>query len=283
MRVLQDPRALRAALWDLKRNGKTVGFVPTMGFLHEGHLSIVRQAKKENKVVVASVFVNPLQFGPKEDFWHYPRNLMRDKALLVKEKTDFLLLPVLKDFYKPDFQSSVAVKNLSKPLCGVTRPTHFTGVCTVVLKLLNIVMPDTLYLGQKDYQQFRVIEQLVKDLDFPAEVRMVPIIREEDGLAMSSRNVLLSSGEREEAVFLSRALKKAEEYVKTGIHDTARIKKAMREELKFIRHGHLDYLEIVDAHSLESVVKLKNGSKILAALAVFFGKTRLIDNALIKV
>lgn len=283
MKVLQDSKALRTALSDFRKNNKRIGFVPTMGYLHEGHLSIMRQAKKENRVVVVSIFVNPLQFGPKEDFWRYPRNLVRDKSLLEKEKIDFLFVPALKQFYGPDFQTAVSVKALSQPLCGVTRPTHFAGVCTVVLKLLNNVMPDTLYLGQKDYQQFRVIEQLVKDLDFPVKVRMAPIVREKDGLAMSSRNVLLSAVEREEATFLCRALQKAEVFVRAGSRDAAKIKKAMRDELKFIRHGREDYLEIVDASTLESVVKLKSGAKILAALAVFFGKTRLIDNTLMTV
>lgn len=283
MKVIHDSKALRAALYKFQKKNKTVGFVPTMGYLHEGHLSIVRQAKKENKVAVVSIFVNPLQFGPKEDFWRYPRNLIRDKALLEKVKTDFLFLPVSKDFYEADFQTSVSVKLLSQPLCGKTRPTHFAGVCTVVLKLLNNVMPDTLYLGQKDYQQFRVIEQLVKDLDFPVKVRMAPIVREADGLAMSSRNVLLSPVEREEATFLHRALKKAQELVKAGMQDTGKIKKAMREELGFVRHGRIDYLEIVDAQTLGSVVKLKPNLRVLAALAVFFGKTRLIDNLLITV
>ena len=281
MRVLQDSKALRAALRKLRKRNKSVGFVPTMGYLHAGHLSIVQQAKKENKAVVVSIFVNPLQFGPKEDFWRYPRDLVRDKALLEKERADFLFLPSLKEFYQPDFQTSVTVKGLGQPLCGITRPTHFAGVCTVVLKLLNNVMPDTLYLGQKDYQQFRVIEQLVKDLDFPTQVRMAPIVREADGLAMSSRNVLLSPVEREEAAFLYRALKKAETLVKAGTNDAARIEKVMRYELECVRHGRVDYLEIVDAGSLASVVKLKKGLKILVALAVFFGKTRLIDNVLI--
>jgi len=283
MKVLKDPKALRRVLEGLRQRSKRIGFVPTMGFLHEGHLSIVRQAKRENEVVVVSIFVNPLQFGPNEDFERYPQNLARDKKLLEHEKIDFLFTPVLKTFYKPDFQTLVSVKNLSQPLCGATRPTHFGGVCTVVLKLLNNIVPDTLYLGQKDYQQYCVIKQLVKDLDFPTQIKMVSIVREPDGLAMSSRNVFLSSEDRREAVLLYQALKRAEQCVKGGLRDVEKIKKAMRGKLHGLRRGRIDYLEIVDASTLESVVILKNGSRVLAALAVFFNKTRLIDNTLITV
>lgn len=283
MKVIHSPGELRLSLASFKRKKKTIGFVPTMGYLHEGHLSIVRKAKKENKVVVVSVFVNPLQFGPKEDFWRYPRNLSRDADLLRRERTDFLFSPFVKEFYPADFQTSVSVQELSKPLCGVTRPAHFAGVATVVLKLLNWVMPDTLYLGQKDYQQFRVVEQMVKDLDFPAKVKMAPIVREPDGLAMSSRNIFLNATARAEAVLLYRALQEGTQLVRAGQRDTAKIKRAMRELLKAILHGHLDYLEMVDAQTLEPVVKLKNGARVLIALAFFFGKTRLIDNVIITV
>ncbi len=283
MKVLRDSKALRRALEGFRKRGKRISFVPTMGYLHEGHLSIVRQAKRENEAVVVSIFVNPLQFGPKEDYARYPRNLARDEKLLTRERTDFLFMPALKEFYKPDFQTSVSVKKLSRPLCGATRPTHFTGVCTVVLKLLNNVMPDTLYLGQKDYQQFCVVKQLVADLDFPVKVKLAAIVRETDGLAMSSRNVFLSPRERQEASLLYQALKEAERCIKEGLRDVEKIKKAMRAKLQGLRHGSIDYLEIVDSGTLESVIELKRQSRVLAALAVFFDRTRLIDNALIKV
>ena len=195
MKVIRHPRELRNALRSLKKKGRAIGFVPTMGCLHEGHLSLVRRSKNENRATVVSIFVNPLQFGPREDFRRYPRNIARDTALLRKVKADFLFLPDLKEFYPAGFQTLASVKNLSRPLCGVSRPTHFAGVATVVLKLLNTVMPDTIYLGQKDYQQFRILEQMAKDLDFPVRVRMLPIVREPDGLAMSSRNMFLSAAE----------------------------------------------------------------------------------------
>jgi pantoate--beta-alanine ligase len=254
-----------------------------MGYLHEGHLSLVRASRKENRVTVASIFVNPLQFGPQEDFWRYPRDLVRDTRLLKEGRVDFLFTPLVKELYPEDFQTSVAVKKLSRPLCGVTRPVHFGGVATVVLKLLNIVQPDSVYLGQKDYQQFRVVEQMARDLDLPVKVRMAPIIRETDGLAMSSRNVLLSTVERREAVFLSRALQEGAELVRSGQRDVSKVKKAMREVLRFAPHGRVDYAEIVDAEALQAVVKLKVHSRALLALAVFFGKTRLIDNRLVTV
>jgi len=281
VRVIRHSRELRNALHLLKKRNRGIGFVPTMGSLHEGHLSLVRQSKRENQATVVSLFVNPLQFGPHEDFWRYPRDPARDTAVLRGEKVDFIFLPRLREFYPGDFQTSVSIKNLSRPLCGVSRPTHFAGVATVVLKLLNIVMPDVIYLGQKDYQQFRLVEQMVKDLDFPVRVRMSPIIREPDGLAMSSRNVLLSLSERHEATFLYRALQKGAELTKAGVEDAAKIKKAVREVLKNAPHLTLDYVEIVDAETLAPVVESKNHRKILIALAVFFGKTRLIDNCLI--
>ncbi len=283
MKLIHTPRELRKLLPVKRRKIQSVGFVPTMGYLHAGHLELVRRARKENKCVVVSIFVNPLQFGPKEDFWRYPRNLERDQAMLAGEKTDILFVPRLQEFYASDFQTTVAVPSLSKPLCGQSRPTHFQGVATVVLKLLNLVMPDVLYLGQKDYQQFRVIEQMVQDMDFPARVAMVPIVRESDGLAMSSRNVLLSGPERREAVFLHRALEEGVKLVKNGQKDPLKVKKAIREILRFAAHGHPDYAEIVDAGTLRDMVKLKSGDRILLALAVGFSRTRLIDNVVLTV
>ena len=253
-----------------------------MGYLHKGHLSLVRKAKKENKIVVVSIFVNPLQFGPKEDFSRYPRNFARDSALLKKEKVDVIFKPSAKDLYPDDFQTAVSITRLSRPLCGRTRPTHFGGVCTVVLKLLNCVMPDVMYLGQKDYQQFRVVQQMVKDLHFPVKVAMAPIIREKDGLAMSSRNVYLSKTQRCEAAFLNQALREGKKQVSAGQRNVSKIKSAMRRVLNRTSQGRLEYLEIVNADTLEPVVKLTNRSRVLMALAVTFGKTRLIDNLLVR-
>ena len=283
MKVLKSSKALRRVLGGLQDKGKRIGFVPTMGCLHEGHLSIVRRAKQENDSVVVSIFINPLQFGPKEDYARYPRNILGDKKLLAAEKTDFLYLPDPNNFYKTDFQTCVSLHKLALPLCGAARPTHFSGVCTAVLKLLNSVTPDVLYLGQKDYQQFCVIKQMILDLDIPVRVKMVPVMREPDGLAMSSRNVFLSLAERQEALLLHRSLQTARQCIKAGQRDTDKIKKAMREKLSSMRHGRIDYIEIVDSETLDSVIELTERSEILAAVAVFFNKARLIDNFLIKV
>ena len=254
-----------------------------MGYLHEGHLSLVRRALKENDRVLVSIFVNPLQFGPKEDFAHYLRDNQRDLKLLINENVDFVFLPDEKKFYPADFETRVSVARLSRPLCGAARPMHFTGVATVVLKLLNQVSPDVIYLGQKDYQQCRVIERMVADLDLPVRVRVCPIVREKDGLAMSSRNIRLDSEERMQAAFLNRALGVGEAWVRKGVRSAEKIKAAMRQALSPATHGKIDYAEIVDAATLEPMVQLKTGQKIELALAVFFSKTRLIDNRIIRV
>ncbi len=253
-----------------------------MGFLHEGHLSLVRRSKKENDITVVSIFINPLQFGPKEDLNRYPRNIKRDKSLLKKENTEFLFIPETRDVYAEDFQTTAKVGYLSGRLCGRSRPTHFQGVATVVLKFLNMIKPSSLYLGQKDYQQFRVIEKMVEDLNLAVHVKMHPIVREKDGLAMSSRNVYLNKKDRAQAPVLYQALKAAVRAVKTGERNTSRIKAGMRQVLKKAGTLRLDYLEIVDARNLAPVVTLDKNVRVVAALAGFFGPTRLIDNILIK-
>ena len=283
MKVIRRSQALKKTLQLFKNKNKRVGFVPTMGYLHEGHLSLVRRARRENDVVVASIFVNPLQFGPKEDFARYPRDLKRDTQMLKDEKIDALFVPDARRLYTEHFQTSVSVGHLSRPLCGTARPAHFSGVATVVLKLLNLVAPDTLYLGQKDYQQFRVIEQMVRDLDMPTEVRLCPIIREKDGLAMSSRNYYLDAEERMQASSLNRALGLAEDLIRRGVKNAEKLKGIMRKELSAASRAKIDYAEIVDAESLSPVVQLKKGQKVELALAVYFSKTRLIDNRLIRV
>ena len=283
MRIVQRRAALKKILWTFKNHKETVGFVPTMGYLHEGHLSLVRRARKENDRIVVSIFVNPLQFGPKEDFAHYPRDTRRDLRLLKKENVDVVYLPDEKIFYSSGFQTLVSVAKLSRPLCGATRPTHFAGVATVVLKLLNQILPDTLYLGQKDYQQCRVLEQMVEDLDLPVKIHQCPTLREKDGLAMSSRNFYLDAQERMQAAYLNRALGAAEALIRRGAHGAEKIKIAMRKTLENATRARVDYAEIVDAATLEPVVQLKKGRKVELALAVFFSKTRLIDNRIIKV
>lgn len=246
-------------------------------------MSLVRRARRENRTVVVSLFVNPTQFGPGEDYRTYPRTFRRDCALLRREKVDVLLAPKASDVYPEDFQTQVAVGRLSKPLCGISRPTHFGGVATVVLKLLERVRPDALYLGQKDYQQYLVVRQLVLDLDVPVSVRLCPIVREKDGLAMSSRNVKLSPAERQEALVLYRALREADRAIRGGCGDAGAVRRILRRTLRQARGARVDYAEVVDGRTLEPVVELNKGRLILLALAVFFGRTRLIDNHLLRV
>ena len=282
MKIVSSLAAVREASQALRKKGR-VGFVPTMGALHEGHLSLLRRAKRENRSTVVSVFVNPLQFGPKEDLRRYPRNLRKDAELLKRAGADLLFTPEPHAFYETDFQTEVKVQKLSQGLCGRSRPVHFAGVATVVLKLLGLVGPHTLYLGQKDYQQYRVLEQMVKDLAVPVDVRLCPIVREKDGLAMSSRNVFLTAQERKQAPAIHRALKEADKQVQRGLRDGRGLRQTVLKSLKAIGSGKVDYVEAVDARSLESVVQLKAGQEILVAAAVFFSKTRLIDNQLIRV
>ena len=281
MQVLTSRKALKAFLLSLKNKKKSIGFVPTMGFLHEGHLSLVKKSVAGNDCTVVSIFVNPLQFGPKEDLKRYPRDLQRDQRLLAQAGADVLFAPSSKEFYPTDFQTTVSVSRLGLPLCGRTRPGHFAGVATVVLKLLNLVSPDRLYLGQKDFQQCRVLEQMIEDVDMPVSVWRMPIVREKDGLAMSSRNVYLSPAERSEAALLSQSLRRARDFIQAGGQDAKKIKKEILSLVHSAVLGRVDYAEIVDARTLEPVVKLKKGARVLVALAVYFSKTRLIDNVLV--
>ncbi len=283
MIVLTSRKALQNYIVSLKRKNCSKGFVPTMGFLHEGHLSLVRRSVKENDVTIVSLFVNPLQFGPREDLRRYPRAPRRDKDLLCQAGATALFMPKAGEFYPDDFQTAVSVSRLSLPLCGKSRPTHFAGVTTVVMKLLNLVLPDRLYLGQKDFQQCRVLEQMIKDMDMPVGVCRAPIIREKDGLAMSSRNAFLSPGERTEAVSLSRSLRRTCELIAEGERSPAKIKKEALAVLSLAHCGRVDYVEIVDSRTLGNVVKLHKGQEVLIAVAVHFSKARLIDNALVRV
>jgi pantoate--beta-alanine ligase len=282
VRVITGLAAAHEAVLSLRKKG-SVGFVPTMGALHEGHASLVRRAKRENRSVVVSIFVNPLQFGPKEDLRRYPHTLAADKKLLMKAGAHLVFVPSADVFYASDFQTTVEVKGLTRGLCGRSRPGHFTGVATVVLKLLNLVPCDRLYLGQKDYQQYRVIAQMIKDLSLPVEVRLCPIVREPDGLAMSSRNAFLSKQERTSAAALNRALVDAAEAVRSGARKGSEVTARMRSRLGAAPGARLDYAELVDAESLEPVVILKPGRTVLAAAAVYYKKARLIDNRLIGV
>jgi len=260
--------------------GKTIGFVPTMGYLHEGHLSLIRKARKENDLVVVSIFVNPIQFGPKEDFKRYPRDLKRDMKMAEEVGADLIFYPDAKDMYPDGFKTYVNVEELSDKLCGKFRPGHFKGVATVVAKLFNIVSPDIAYFGQKDAQQAIIIKRMVKDLNIPIKIKVLPIVREKDGLAMSSRNTYLNGKEREDALVLYQALNLAKDLIKRGITDTDKIIKRMRQLIKKKKNTKIDYIEIVEMDNLNPLKVISDNC--LIALAVWIGKTRLIDNMIIN-
>ncbi|WP_456342540.1 pantoate--beta-alanine ligase [Thermovibrio sp.] len=277
MRIVKSVKEMQAISLALKRVGKEVGFVPTMGYLHEGHLSLVRRARSENDAVVVSIFVNPTQFGPNEDFEKYPRDLERDAELLRREGVDYLFHPKAEEMYPEGYSTFVEVLGLTEGLCGAKRPGHFRGVATVVTKLLNIVQPERAYFGEKDFQQLQVIKRLVKDLNIPVKIVGCPIVREKDGLALSSRNTYLSPEERESAVALYRGLKLAKELFEKGERSAEKIKEEVEKLiLSYPKVKKIDYVEIVDSETLKPVKEVKEGDTI--ALAVFVGSTRLIDN-----
>ncbi len=259
--------------------GKRIALVPTMGFLHEGHLSLVRAARRAGDILVVSIFVNPSQFGPAEDLASYPRDLARDLELCEKEGTDIVFNPPGEGIYPEGFSTWVEETELSRGLCGAARPGHFRGVATVVLKLFNIVSPDLAFFGRKDYQQFKVIEKMARDLDLPVEIVGLPTVREADGLAMSSRNHNLSSQERKQALCLRRALLKAREMVAGGETSAAAVRKEMEGMIGREPDARIDYLEFADPETLQPREKLRPGD--LAAGAVFIGNVRLIDNLLL--
>ncbi|AMW33364.1 pantoate--beta-alanine ligase [Fervidobacterium islandicum] len=280
MRLVHTVAEMKRITKELLEEGKSIGFVPTMGYLHKGHLSLVEAARKENDVVVVSIFVNPTQFGPNEDYNRYPRDLERDLRLLEPLGVDYVFNPAVEEMYPPMYSTYVEEIELSKYLCGASRPGHFRGVCTVVTKLFNIVKPTRAYFGQKDAQQFRVLRRMVRDLNMDVEMVEMPIVREEDGLAMSSRNVYLNPEERKEATRLYKSLLKAKELIESGERDVQKIKSEM---LCILDHPLLkvDYVEIVDEETLRPVERIEK--KVIVALAVFVGKARLIDNMIFEV
>jgi len=281
LRTIRSTRAMRRASEEARRCGGTMGFVPTMGYLHEGHLSLLDKAERETDVAVVSIFVNPLQFGPREDLRRYPRDFSRDRALARNRGCDIMFCPSQEGMYQPGFSTSVRVKGLETKLCGRFRPGHFEGVCTVVMKLINIVQPHRLYLGQKDAQQAIIIERMIEDMGLDVAVRICPIVREADGLAMSSRNVYLTAAERAQAPVIHQALKAGAAAIAGGERKPARVKASMKRVLKTSSLARVEYLEIVDRADLETPKRLK-GPTLLAA-AVWFGRTRLIDNVLVNV
>ncbi|MCX6349226.1 MAG: pantoate--beta-alanine ligase [Candidatus Aureabacteria bacterium] len=280
MRLIRSIRTMQNSALALKRRGKKIAFVPTMGYLHEGHLSLMRLARRKGDVLVVSIFVNPAQFGPREDFSRYPRDLRRDLALCRRSGADVVFAPAAKSMYPEGYSAYVEETRLSRGLCGARRPGHFRGVATVVLKLFAIVQPDLAVFGLKDFQQSRVIRKMASDLNLPVTILAAPTVREKDGLAMSSRNTFLNPSERREALCLRRALLQARRMAQTGERDGRRIRAAMRRIVEREPSARIDYLEIVDGEDLRPVRRIEPGAR--AALAVFIGKTRLIDNIKLK-
>jgi len=276
MQEIRKIKEMRSFSQRVKAFGKTIGFVPTMGALHEGHLSLVTEARRKSGVVVVSIFVNPIQFGPKEDYTHYPRNLARDKKLLKEVGTDVIFVPEVEEMFPEGFKTYVEVEALSKVMCGKSRPTHFKGVTTVVAKLFNIVLPDYAFFGEKDYQQQVIIKQMVKDLNFPVEIITLPTVREFDGLAMSSRNAYLSEKERKIAPILYQALTLAKEEIKKGERDPQKVIRKMRTLIAQEPAVRLDYITLVHPETLEELKVIRG--RVLIALAAYLGKARLIDN-----
>jgi pantoate--beta-alanine ligase len=279
MRVVRSVAAMQRIACDLKRRGR-IGFVPTMGYLHEGHLGLVRAARRQSDFVVVSIFVNPMQFGPKEDFRRYPRDFGRDRRLLQSAGADFIFYPAVRDMYPEGFATFVDVERLGEGLCGKSRPGHFRGVATVVTKLFNAVLPDVAVFGAKDAQQAFVIRRMVRDLNFRTRIIILPTAREKDGLAMSSRNVYLTPEQRAEAPVLHRSLLLAKRLIGQGERNAAKVKAAMRRMILRESDGRIDYAEMVDTDELRPVRTIRG--ETLIALAVFYGKTRLIDNTIVR-
>jgi len=280
MRTIKTIKEMKGIVKDLKKKGKTIGFVPTMGYLHEGHLSLIRESVKRSDKTVVSVFVNPTQFSPGEDYDRYPRDIERDRKLLEIEKVDYLFYPSVEEMYPEGYKTYVETVDLQDKLCGRSRPGHFRGVCTVVLKLFNIVQPDIAFFGQKDAQQAIIIKRMVKDLNLDIKIEVMPIIREEDGLAMSSRNTYLNPEERKQATVLYRSLQLAEELIEKGERNSELIISKMRELIEAEPSARIDYVEIVDLEELNPIKEIKD--KALIALAVYIGNTRLIDNMIVS-
>jgi len=281
MILIKSIKRLSDYIRSQKRKKKTIGFVPTMGYLHQGHLSLVRKARKNTDIVIMSIFVNPLQFTPHEDFREYPRDLKRDIKLADSCGVDIIFYPSAKSMYPQDYLTYVNVEKITDVLCGKSRPRHFQGVCTVVAKLFNIVQPDIAYFGQKDAQQAIVIKRMTKDLNMPIKIRVCPIVREKDGLAMSSRNVYLDREEREDATILYKALCKAKELILKGERNPKVIIQRMRDIILSKPRAKIDYVSIVDTKNLEPVKEIRG--RLLIALAVWMGKTRLIDNIVLEI
>jgi len=280
MKIFTTIKEVREAIGPRKSEGKSIGFVPTMGFLHEGHLSLVRESIRTADTTVVSIFVNPTQFGPQEDFREYPRDLEHDSGLLKREGVDVVFVPDQEEMYPENFNTYVEVHGLQDKLCGRSRPGHFRGVCTVVLKLFQIVGPDIAFFGQKDAQQALIIQRMVRDLNMNIGIKVLPIIREEDGLALSSRNSYLDHEERKAAGCLFKSLKHADQMIEGGEKDPRRIIQTVKQIIHSEPLARIDYVEIVDLENLDPLDKIEGDAMV--ALAVFIGKIRLIDNLIVS-
>jgi len=276
MKIVRTIMEMKAAADEAGAGGAKIGLVPTMGFLHEGHLSLVRECRKRTDVTVVSIFVNPIQFGPKEDFRTYPRDFDRDAALLEREEVDIVFCPEAEEMFPSGYKTCVEVRDLQDRLCGRSRPGHFRGVCTVVLKLFNIVRPDVAFFGWKDAQQVLILKKMAMDLDLAVRIEGLPLLRDEDGVALSSRNSYLNPDERKAARTLTESLGEARMMVEHGEKDARLIIDRMKARIEKERLARIDYIEIVDERELLPAERIEGG--VLVALAVFIGKTRLIDN-----
>ena len=280
MEIIRSIKEMQQTAINYKMHGKTIGFVPTMGFLHEGHLSLIEHARDENDVVVTSIFVNPLQFGPNEDFERYPRDEKRDFQLAEESQVDILFLPEAVDMYPNEQGIQLNVVKRTDVLCGRSRPGHFQGVVTVLAKLFNIVVPDRAYFGMKDAQQVAVVDSLITDLNYPIELRPVSTVREHDGLAKSSRNVYLSKEERDHAVYIFKALKHGQKFIKEGETNPTKIVKAVKDFILKNTRGKIDYVEILNFPNLTPSNTIDQ--QVILAVAVHFKHARLIDNIVIE-
>ena len=280
MQVIRTIKNMQTLSKALRFEKKTIGFVPTMGALHEGHLSLVRRSKNENDAMVVSIFINPTQFGPKEDFKQYPKDEKGDLNKLSGLNVDAVFIPEADEMYQDGFNTTISIGHIGEILCGASRHGHFNGVATVVEKLFNIVMPDKAYFGQKDFQQTVVIKKLVKDLNFNIDIIVCPTVRETDGLAMSSRNSYLNNEERKAAAILYKALKQGEALLGRGADDVSDVRRGMKALIKSEPLAEIEYIEIVEPRTLQVIEKIKK--PVVICLAVKIGKTRLIDNLVVE-
>jgi pantoate--beta-alanine ligase len=281
MKTVNKINEIRNVLALERKANRTIALVPTMGFLHEGHLSLIKEARKNNDIVVVSIFVNPTQFGPNEDLDTYPRDINRDQHLCEKEGVDYIFNPSVEEMYETNYATYVITEsNITNKLCGASRDGHFKGVMSVVTKLFNIIGPDKAYFGRKDYQQVAVIKKMVRDLNIPVEIIDCPIVRESDGLAMSSRNTYLTPKERRDALVLNQSLKEAKEKILKGEKNKKVIRKEILDKINEVPYSEIDYVEILDAKTLEDIEIIDRD--VVIALAVKIGKPRLIDNIVVE-